>query len=308
MSLPKTQSFQGIPSRPPEADVSQVIALIPARYGSTRFPGKPLALLHGRPMIQHVYERARQAALVEEVLVATDDARILEAVRAFGGEAVITGTHHRTGTERVAEVAALRSAEIVVNVQGDEPLIDPRAIDAAVRPLLEDPSLEMATLATPIRRAEELFDPHVVKVVVNQQGDALYFSRAPIPFNRSQKFFTSPPSLALPPSRGEESGGGGRSKVRRQLSGFSYRHVGLYAYRRDFLLRMAQWPPTPLEEAERLEQLRVLEHGHRIRVVLVDDSAPGVDTPEDLERIRILKSRVKSQKSGVKSQESGEKR
>ncbi len=290
--------------------MTQVIALIPARYGSTRFPGKPLALLHGRPMIQHVYERARQAALVEEVLVATDDARILEAVRAFGGEAVLTGTHHRTGTERVAEVAALRSAEIVVNVQGDEPLIDPRAIDAAVRPLLEDPSLEMATLATPIRRAEELFDPHVVKVVVNQQGDALYFSRAPIPFVRSQKSFHSPPSLALPPSRGEESGGGGdprgedsggggRSKVRSQKLG--YRHVGLYAYRRDFLIRMALWPPTPLEEAERLEQLRVLEHGHRIRVVLVDDSGPGVDTPEDLERIRTLKS-------GVKSQESGEKR
>ncbi len=290
--------------------MTHVIALIPARYGSTRFPGKPLALLHGRPMVQHVYERARQAALVEEVLVATDDARILEAVRAFGGEAVLTGTHHRTGTERVAEVAALRSAEIVVNVQGDEPLIDPRAIDAAVRPLLEDPSLEMATLATPIRRAEELFDPHVVKVVVNQQGDALYFSRAPIPFVRSQKSFHPPPSLALPPSRGEESGGGGdprgedsggggRSKVRSQKLG--YRHVGLYAYRRDFLIRMALWPPTPLEEAERLEQLRVLEHGHRIRVVLVDDSGPGVDTPEDLERIRTLKS-------GVKSQESGEKR
>jgi 3-deoxy-manno-octulosonate cytidylyltransferase (CMP-KDO synthetase) len=266
MSLPKAQLFQGIPSRPPEADVTQVIVLIPARYGSTRFPGKPLALLHGRPMIQHVYERARQAALVEGVLVATDDARILEAVHAFGGEAVLTGTHHRTGTERVAEAAARRggSAGIVVNVQGDEPLIDPRAIDAAVRPLLEDPSLEMTTLATPIRRAEELFDPHVVKVVVNQQGDALYFSRSPIPFVRSQK-----------------------SEVRSQE--FGYRHVGLYAYRRDFLLRMAQWPPTPLEEAERLEQLRVVERGHRIRVVLVDDSGPGVDTPEDLERLQKCK-------------------
>lgn len=242
-----------------------IVAIIPARFASTRLPGKPLVDICGRPLVQHVFERARQARRPGRVLVATDDPRIVSAVRAFGGEVVLTSPHHRSGTDRLAEAAARLDAEVVVNVQGDEPFLDPGGIDAAVDPLLDDPSLEMATLASPLRSAEDLLSPAVVKVVVDGRGDALYFSRSPIPA-----------------VRGQDPG----EAVRR---GLALRHVGLYVYRRRTLLRLASLPPSPLEEAEALEQLRALHHGIRLRVVVREvEPGPAVDTPEDLERARRM--------------------
>jgi 3-deoxy-manno-octulosonate cytidylyltransferase (CMP-KDO synthetase) len=234
-----------------------VVVVIPARYASTRFPGKALADLWGKPLVQHVYERARQSGVAGRVIVATDDERIAAAVRGFGAEVAMTAREHPSGTDRVAEVARGIEADLIVNVQGDEPLIEPAAIDAAIAPLAADASIPMGTLCCPIEAVEELADPNVVKVVVDREGFALYFSRLPIPFVRDQ-----------------------RAEATR------CRHIGLYVYRREFLLELAALPPTPLEQAERLEQLRALEHGHRIRVVKVPSAWPGVDTPADLERVR----------------------
>ena len=237
----------------------EAVGVIPSRYRSTRFPGKALALLAGKPLIQHVYERSVLARSLDRVLVATDDDRILEAVRKFGGEGVLTSPDHASGTDRLAEVARRLEAGIYVNVQGDEPLVDPRDIDALVEKLRTDPLVGMATLRSPIRTREDLENPNVVKVVCDQAGDALYFSRSPIP----------------------HSGDGG-------VAG-TYRHQGLYAYRRDFLLEITAAPPGILERLERLEQLRVLEAGRGIRVLDALGSSIGVDTPEDLERAsRIL--------------------
>lgn len=241
------------------------VAVIPARYASTRFPGKPLAEISGRPMIEHVYRRAADARGVDAVVVATDDERVAHAVARFGGLSRMTDTHHRTGMDRIAEVARDLRCSIVVNVQGDEPLVDPTAISLMIDALRGDPDLPMATLRTPIRREEDYASPHVVKVVVDGDDNALYFSRAPIPFHRE-----GPPTGDLPPE-------GGR---------YAYKHLGLYAYRRDFLLRLAALPQTALEQAESLEQLRALEHGHRIRAVETRHDSIGVDTPEDLERVR----------------------
>jgi 3-deoxy-manno-octulosonate cytidylyltransferase (CMP-KDO synthetase) len=234
-----------------------VVAVIPARYASSRFPGKPLADIGGRPMIEHVYRRAAEARGVDAVVVATDDRRIVEAVEAFGGVARMTGTSHRTGTDRVAEVAAELSCAIVVNVQGDEPLLDPAMITAVVEPLRTDGEVVMTTARRPLTAPEDLHNPHVVKVVSDARGDALYFSRAPVPYGAE---------------------GGSQAFV----------HIGLYAFRRDFLLRFAALPQTPLELAESLEQLRALEHGYRIRTVVTEHHSIGVDTPEDLERARRL--------------------
>lgn len=242
--------------------MTRAIIVIPARYGSTRFPGKPLAGLWGKPLIQHVYERAGQSRLASRVIVATDDDRIAEAAKGFGAEVEMTRRDHPTGTDRVAEVAAKVEADLVINVQGDEPLIDPQAIDAAAEPLAADASIPMGTLCCPLEETADLANPNVVKVVFDQAGFALYFSRLPIPFVRDR--------------------GGAAAR---------YRHIGLYAYRRDFLLELAALPATPLEEAERLEQLRALEHGHRIRVVEVPSAWPGVDTPEDLERLESRRPR-----------------
>jgi len=233
-----------------------VVAIIPARYESSRFPGKPLADIGGRPMIEHVYRRAAEARLVDAVVVATDDQRIADAVVAFGGVARLTRSSHRTGTDRVAEVAAELSCGIVVNVQGDEPLIDPAMITAVIAPLRDDASVQMTTARRVLTDPDDLINPHVVKVVADARGDALYFSRSPIP-----------------------NGAGG---------GAAFVHVGLYAFRRDFLLRFAALPQTPLELAESLEQLRALEHGHRIRTVVTEHHSIGVDTPDDLERARRL--------------------
>jgi len=241
----------------------RVTAIIPARYASTRFPGKPLAELHGKPMIQHVYERTCRARLIGRVIVATDDERIRRAVEGFGGEVAMTRDDHPSGTDRLAEVAERLETDLVVNVQGDEPLIDPRMIDQAVAPLMDDSSIVMGTLMTPIHDVNEFLNPNVVKVVVDRHGFALYFSRAPIPHPRD--FATD---LA---SRFE------------QLAPF--KHVGLYVYRHDFLLSYPSLRVTPLETLECLEQLRALEHGFPIRVVETSLTSYGVDTPEDLVKV-----------------------
>ncbi len=248
-----------------------IVAIIPARYASTRLPGKPLSDIHGQPMIQRVYERVK-AARVDRVLVATDDERVLAAVQAFGGEAVLTSREHRSGTDRVAETALRLSDEIIVNVQGDEPLLDPRQVDAVIEPLRCEPGLSLATLSTPIRALEEMLNPSVVKVVVDGRRDALYFSRSLIPYVRLDG--------------GRDSRAAASAAVAR---GLAERHIGLYVYRRDTLLNLSRLPPAPLEEAEALEQLRALHHGLRMRVVQVAEAlGPSVDTPEDLERVRAL--------------------
>lgn len=243
-----------------------VTVVIPARYASTRFPGKPLADLCGKPMIQWVYERSSGCDLVDRVVVATDDRRIADAVSGFGGESVMTRADHPTGTDRLAEVARQLEDDLVVNVQGDEPLIDPAMIEAAVAPLLADPSIPMGTLKTPLASLDEYRNPNVVKVVTDLQGFALYFSRAPIPFPRD--------FAADIDTRWEELA--------------TAKHIGLYVYRRDFLLEYPGLPVTPLEKQESLEQLRALEHGFRIRVAQTQLAGQGVDTPEDLERVRTV--------------------
>jgi 3-deoxy-manno-octulosonate cytidylyltransferase (CMP-KDO synthetase) len=234
-----------------------VIAVIPARYDSSRLPGKALAEIGGVPMIVRVWRQVRQARSLDRVIVATDDARIAHAVRAAGGEAEMTASSHQSGTDRIAEVAGRIEAEIYLNVQGDQPFIAPTDLDALVAPMREEPALAMATLATPITDREEWYNPNKVKVVCDARGDAIYFSRSPIPFARD----------------------GGVPTVAR-------RHIGVYGYRRDFLLRFAALEPGVLEHIEKLEQLRALERGYRIRVVASLAPSLEVDTPEDLVRAK----------------------
>ncbi len=252
-----------------------VLAVIPARWGSTRFPGKPLAKLLGHPIVEHVYRRTRRARLVERVVVATDDGRIADEVRVFGGEVCMTRSDHPSGTDRVAEVAAspgFEKFEYFVNVQGDEPLIHPEDIDAAVRPMLGDSPLVMSTLGVPIREVEDFFDPNVVKVVVDGAGDALYFSRSPIPYFREVCSMSRVPAEAL-------------REHWEELQPRPIKHLGLYTYRRNYLLRLGSLPPDPFEQAESLEQLRFLADGARIRVVPIEKDSIGVDVPEDLARL-----------------------
>jgi 3-deoxy-D-manno-octulosonate cytidylyltransferase len=232
-----------------------VAVVIPARYGATRLPGKPLAEIDGRPMIWYVWDSARRAELPTRVVVATDDERIASAVREFGGEAVLTSPRCASGTDRVAEAARGMGEGIFINLQGDEPLMHPSVLDAVAAPLVADPGVLMSTAALPQDDPGDFARPSVVKVVVDAHGDALYFSRAPIPHYRDS--------------------GTGRYR----------KHLGIYGYRRDFLFRVAGMPPSPLEEAERLEQLRVLQAGYRIRVVDVGYDSVGVDTPEDLKAV-----------------------
>ena len=236
----------------------KVICIIPARYASSRLPGKPLAEIAGKPMIQHVYEQASKAKLPSAVWVATDDRRIFDAVSAFGGQAVMTSASHCTGTDRLAEVVRRCDAEIIVNIQGDEPLIAPEVIDQVAQPFFREPALVMTTLKAPLAEAD-FTNPAVVKVVTDQRGYALYFSRSLIPYPRNA---------------GEDFA--------------VYKHIGLYAYRKDFLLQYASLPQTPLEKAESLEQLRVLENGYRILVLRTNYQCIGVDTPEDLARVRAI--------------------
>ncbi len=250
----------------------QAVAIIPARYASSRFPGKALADIAGKPMIQHTYERVQQATLVSRILVATDDDRIAQAVTHFGGEAMMTSSTHPTGTDRLAEVARGLTDELIVNVQGDEPLIHPDMIDTVVRLLGEEADLPMSTLRIRIETPDDIFNPAITKVVTDLNGYALYFSKGPIPFCRNEWGDFTRRGTGLP------------DFVPPQVAC----HVGLYAYRRDFLLRYASLSPTPLEQLEQLEQLRVLEHGYRIKVADTTHTSIGVDTPEDLERARQL--------------------
>lgn len=237
-----------------------VVCIIPARYGAQRFPGKPLAKATGKYLVQHVYENASRARCFDQVIVATDDQRIAEAVRSFGGRAEMTRADHPSGTDRIAEVAARSAADVVVNVQGDEPHIRPELLETLVDLLARNESAEMATLASRCRDISEVLTPNVVKVVFDRRGRALYFSRSVIPFDRAaflagetfpyQKYF---------------------------------KHIGVYAYRRGFLLKYPKMARTPLEELESLEQLRALENGHTILVAQVDYAGRGIDTPQDYE-------------------------
>ena len=244
-----------------------IVAIIPARYGSTRFPGKALADLAGKPMIQHVYEQTLKASLVSRAIVATDDRRIADAIHQIGGEAIMTSTSHETGTDRLAEVAHGLEADIVVNVQGDEPLIEPSMIDQAIEPFLNNPDLKMGTLKSRVRCLHDFLSPNVVKVVTDNNGYALYFSRSPLPFFRDKWQDLK-----------DEAFASGRL--------LCFKHVGLYVFQRDFLLEYAAMPQTFLELSEKLEQLRALENGIKIRVVETEFESLGVDTPEDLNKAK----------------------
>jgi len=242
----------------------EAVVIIPARYASTRLPGK--AILPeakertGKYLIQHVYDRAKQAQRISRVLVATDHPKIREVVLEFGGEAVMTSPEHKSGTDRVAEAAAGIDADIIVNVQGDEPEIHPEVIDSLVAMLEEDPSAQMATLATPITDLRDLADPNCVKVVVDAKGYAIYFSRYPIPYVRE-------------------------SAEQLHVEDFPYlAHIGIYGYRRDFLMSYCKLPPSRLEQAEKLEQLRAIENGWKIKVAVTPHRSMGVDTEEDFKR------------------------
>jgi len=237
----------------------KILGVIPARFASTRFPGKVLAQIAGKTMLQHVYERASLATYLTSVVIATDDERVFTVAREFGARVRMTRSDHLSGTDRVAEVASAEDAAIIVNIQGDEPLISPAAIDAAVLPLVHEPDLVMGTLKKRIEDPREITDPNVVKVVTNRSGDAVYFSRCAIPFARE-------PDGGTP----------------------YFKHIGLYVYRRDFLLAYPELPVGPLEAAERLEQLRALENGFSIRVVETEYESLGVDTPQDLQRVSRL--------------------
>jgi 3-deoxy-manno-octulosonate cytidylyltransferase (CMP-KDO synthetase) len=252
---------------------TKISAVIPARYGSTRFEGKPLADILGKPMIQHVYEGVRQSKLISEVIVATDDQRIVDAVESFSGKAVMTSPAHFTGTDRVAEVAKKLRSEIIVNVQGDEPLIKGEIIDKAIRPLLADDSLQLSTLMTRIEEVRDWLNPHIVKVVADQEDFALYFSRSPIPFPRELQI-----------GRLESNPFG----TNRPLPKRVFKHIGVYVFRRKFLLQFSKMKPTPLEKLEKLEQLRALENGHRIKVTPVDYEPICVDTPEDIQKVEAF--------------------
>ncbi len=276
----------------------RAVGLIPARYASTRFPGKVLARIADRPMIQHVVERARQAKLLDLVLVATDDVRVRDAVEAFGGRTVMTSPDHASGTDRIAEVARGIDCQIVVNVQGDEPTLDPAGIDRAVAPLLDDPTIEMATLCTPIRDEAAARDPNNVKVVCDRRGFALYFSRSPIPYYRGIQDLGAG-------GRGPGAGGDAGRGARGAGPALWRKHIGLYAYRREALLRLAALAPTALEAAERLEQLRALEHGIRIVVVETDHDAIGVDVPEDIPRVAALLAGAVANVQGPRSPGTG---
>lgn len=239
-------------------EIVSIIGVIPARYASTRFPGKPLADIDGKPMIQHVYEKCLTSELLDEVMVATDDRRIFNAVLNFGGNVVMTSKKHKSGTDRIAEAVKNIKCDIVVNIQGDEPMIDPKNINKAIEPLIQDKSLNVSTLCIKTSDNKEINNPNVVKVVVDSKCNALYFSRSVIPFNRD------------------------RTKADH------YKHIGLYVYRKDYLLKLIKLKPSKLELTEKLEQLRVLESGEKIIVIKTKIDSHSVDTPADLKKLRKL--------------------
>jgi len=236
----------------------KIVAFIPARYGSTRFPGKPLALIAGKPMIQHVYERVCKAKKVNEVFVVTDDKRIAEAVNNFGGKSIMTPASLKSGTDRCAAAARKIKADIVVNVQGDEPIISPRTVDAAISALLKSPDNVMSTAAVPIHDHDMLFSENIVKVLMDKNGNALYFSRNTIPYLRGVH-------------------------QNDYLKHFQFlKHLGIYIYKTDFLQKLTNMKETPLEISEKLEQLRVLENGYKIKLAIVDEDTISVDVPSDI--------------------------
>jgi 3-deoxy-manno-octulosonate cytidylyltransferase (CMP-KDO synthetase) len=240
--------------------MTKAVCIIPARWSSTRFPGKALHEIAGKPLLRHVWGQCRKARTLDQVIIATDDFRIAEAAFEWGAEIAMTSSSHTSGTDRAAEVAKkLEGVRHVINVQGDEPLVDPRLIDRLVRELQRNKDLEMVTAAHPFEDRDDAASPHQVKVVLNRRSEALYFSRATIPYPRD-----------------------GATAVRH------FRHQGIYGYTRDLLLRFVRWKPSPLERAESLEQLRALENGVRIQVVMTGSGSPGVDTPEDARRIERL--------------------
>lgn len=252
------------------AETREILVIIPARFASQRFPGKVIAELAGKPLVVHTYERAVQAKCISKAVIATDDARVVEALAPYDIEVIMTSPDHPSGTDRIAEVARTSTADIIVNVQGDEPMLDPATIDAAVQTLLDDPALNMATAKHLISDFADIQDTNVVKVVCDKHDRALYFSRSPIPHMRDQSAHTAD-------------------------HGAYWQHIGLYVYRRAFLLDYAEMPPTELEGFEKLEQLRALENGHKIAVVETKFNCIGVDTPEDLERVRrLLEDSLKS--------------
>ncbi|MDI6801214.1 MAG: 3-deoxy-manno-octulosonate cytidylyltransferase [Thermodesulfovibrionales bacterium] len=254
------------------------IVIIPSRYASTRFPGKPLYHLSGKPMIQHVYERSKQAMLAQDVFVATENKLIYDTVKGFGGKAVMTSERHLSGTDRIAEAAVrlqeagykIKSTDIIVNVQGDEPMVHPDMVDEVIS-VMDDELASMGTLAKRIEDAEDIFDPNVVKVVFNEEGFALYFSRSPIPFHRDIFQKTE--------NRKQKTDFFNLSSV------FCYKHIGIYAYKADVLLRLSALPPARLEQIEKLEQLRALENGFKIKVKETQFETIGVDTPMDAEKV-----------------------
>jgi len=239
----------------------KAIGVIPARWGSTRFEGKILALLNGRPMIEHVWQQVKKTKVLEDVVIACDDERILKAAKDFGAKAVMTAKDHESGTDRIAEAVASIVVDVVVNIQGDEPLIDPGVIDALAEALLKDPKLSIATVIKRIANKEDLENPNVVKALIDQDKNALYFSRSPIPYNRDGQPFSE--------------------KI-------YYKHLGLYAYRKDFLMGFKALPFSRLEASEKLEQLRVLDAGYKIKTIETDHETISVDTPEDLKRVALL--------------------
>jgi len=246
--------------------MARVVGIIPSRYASTRLPGKALEDILGKPMVQRVHEACMQSNMLDALYVATDDRRIAEVVEGIGGQVIMTSPHHVSGTDRLAEAIESIDADIVVNIQGDYPFLDPQMIREGVEPLLDDPELPMATMMRAISSPTDLHNPDVVKVIINLKNDAMYFSRSLIPFPRGYKAHSV------------------------------YEHIGMFFYRRDFLKSFSQLPPTPLEQVEKLEQLRVLEHGYRIRAVLTtckDSLLSGfsVDTSDDLDRLEEMLSK-----------------
>jgi 3-deoxy-manno-octulosonate cytidylyltransferase (CMP-KDO synthetase) len=241
---------------------TKVIGIIPARYGSTRFPGKLLVSILGKTLLQHTFENAKRISSIDELIIATDDEKIFAHVKNFGGTPVLTSSTHINGTERLAEVLTKHPeylrANIIVNFQGDEPFVDPKGVEKAIQLLLQDTSASMATLATPLKDKKEACHPSIVKCIIDQQQNALYFSRSLIPGNKKNKFN---PNFTY------------------------YRHIGLYVYRPSFLIDYQKLPATPLQKEEDLEQLKVLEHGYRIKVALTDQPCIGVDEPEDINKI-----------------------
>lgn len=260
-------------------DMLKVVVVIPARFNSTRFPGKPLALLKGKPIIQYVYERASSADLIDTILIATDDKRIFDAVTDFGAKAVMTSSAHTCGTDRVAEVAKNIDCEIVVNVQGDEPFIRPEMIEDTVRLLVDDPGASISTLVKKTNNIEEIFSPDVVKVIMDREGFAMYFSRAPIPYYRDEFSELRVTSYGL---QAEETRTRNTQHATRSIE--CYKHIGIYGFRKSALLNFSTMQRGRLEMIEELEQLRALENGIKIKVKETEHDTFGIDTIKDLKK------------------------